>query len=124
RLPGSALRQHRTIPSIAAKKGNVQSKFARLRCDQAHLGVVAGDEDAIRVLRLDSRKLRLEVALSSFISLLLDDLSPQCRELVDEILRKSDRVSIRIIPEHRDPLQSQVLRGELRHHFSLKRIDE
>ena len=75
-----------TIPAVAAQEGNGQADALGLSQDLAHILIVVGAEDDLRVLAQNGGQLGLEVHVAVGVGLLIDDGAAQALELLDKVL--------------------------------------
>ena len=112
------------FPAVAAEERDVQSELLRLNANQCGIGVITGHEHGVRRGGLDGGELRFEVLVAAVEVELHADFSAGFTETFLEILREPLAVVALHIGEHGDLLRLERFAGEVRHHRSLKRIDE
>ena len=118
------LGQFLTFPSVAAKDRHGQPDLFRLNTDQRRVRVVARHEDAFGIRTLDRGELAFEILVAAIEIQLLHDLPAACEECLFEELREAFRIVALHIGKNRNFLSLECLFCEIRHHRSLKRINE
>ena len=93
------------------------------RAIRPDLGVVAGDEDELRLLALDVRELRLEVLIALRVRLVRHDRPAHALEGLGEVVRQTHAVVVLVVAEDRGLREMLRLLRELRDDHPLEGID-
>ena len=112
------------FPTVAAEERNIQAKLFRLNANDRHVRVIARNKNAIGGRGFDRGELRFEIFVAAVVIEFRGNRSAVCFELVLEEFCQPFAVIAFRIGEDGDLFRLQSFRREIRHHGSLKRVDE